>query len=297
MILIIGGTGLLGGKIVDLLKPSGPVRVLTRTARPNREGVEYAAGDLRDPDSVRRALDGVHTVISTAHGGGGAGADGPRHIEGKAMLHLVDAVTAVPRFVYVSSASARSDSPSELFRLKAAVEQRIRDSRDAYAIVRPTHLLETWAGLLGRPLVTEGEAMLFGRGRNPVSFVAADDIAQAVAALALGSGSLSVDLGGLRAYTLIELNQTIAEAYGVTVRSTRRIPLAVLRAGSVLMRPFAEVPARQLGLAALLDTQPQVVDSTDAWRELGVAPTSVTEWLATRPASGLIGAEPAPMGR
>jgi len=279
MILVVGGTGLLGGKIVDRLSPSVPVRVLTRTPRPPHPDVEYAVGDLRDPDSVRRALDGVDTVISTAHGGGGSGVNGPRHLEGKALLQLVDAAAKVPRFVYLSSASARPDSPAELFRLKAAVEQRIRDTRDAYAIVRPTHLLETWVGLLSRPLATKGQAMVLGRGRNPVSFVAADDIADAVAALALAPGSLTVDLGGLQAYTLMELNQLIAEALGVTVRRTQRIPLAVLRAGSVLMRPFAPVAARQMRLGALLDTQPQVVDATEAWRKLGITPITVPDWL------------------
>ena len=281
MILVIGGTGLLGGKIVELLRRQVPVRVLTR--RPgdrHREGVEYVPGDLRDADSVRKAVRGVDAVVCTAHGGGGSGADGPRHLEGTALPRLVEAAGGVRQFVYVSAVSARPDSPAELFRLKAGVERALRDTRSTYAVVRATHLLDTWAGMLARPLVAKGQAMILGGGRNPVSWVAADDIAKAATTLVLRDGTHRLDLGGPQTHTLRDLNGMLAAALGVTVRSTMRLPAGALRAASVLMRPFAEVPARQMRLGALLDTLPQVVDSTAAWEMLDITPASAPGWLS-----------------
>jgi uncharacterized protein YbjT (DUF2867 family) len=63
MILVIGGTGNVGGALVrELLKRGANVRVLTR--KPSEEGnlpagVEVAIGDLLDPVSLEKALLGV----------------------------------------------------------------------------------------------------------------------------------------------------------------------------------------------------------------------------------------------
>ena len=63
MILVIGGTGNVGGALVgELLKRRANVRVLAR--KPSEEGnlpagVEVAIGDLLDPVSLQKALLGV----------------------------------------------------------------------------------------------------------------------------------------------------------------------------------------------------------------------------------------------
>ena len=38
--------------------------------------------------------------------------------------------------------------------------------------------METWAGLVGEPLVETGKTRIFGRGGNPINFVSADDVAR-----------------------------------------------------------------------------------------------------------------------
>jgi uncharacterized protein YbjT (DUF2867 family) len=63
MILVIGGTGNVGGALVgELLKRGTNVRVLARK-HPGEgnlpAGVEAAIGDLLDPVSLRKALLGV----------------------------------------------------------------------------------------------------------------------------------------------------------------------------------------------------------------------------------------------
>lgn len=209
MILIVGGTGRLGGRIVELLRANTAVRVLTRRSTTGHPGVEAIRGDLNDPESLTRALRGVDTVICTAHGGDGAGANGPRQVEGVGIPRLTDlaAEASVRHVLYVSSASARPDSPVEFFRLKAAVEARLRNSGVAYSILRPTHLMETWARILGEPLAKRSKALVLGSGHSPVSWVAADDIAKAAAVLAGRPGEdRSFDLGGPEALTITQVN-------------------------------------------------------------------------------------------
>src|ERR671930_35195 len=79
MILVCGASGELGGRIVRRLRASGaPVRALVRprfdATALSEMGVELTQGDFRDSESLRRAVAGVTTVVSTvtviAHLGG-----------------------------------------------------------------------------------------------------------------------------------------------------------------------------------------------------------------------------------
>jgi uncharacterized protein YbjT (DUF2867 family) len=285
MILVIGGTGRLGSQVVNLLQGRQPVRVMTRNPRPARnpaDGVEIVHGDLHDPPSLDRALHGVTAVVCTAHGGDTARPNGPKQIEGAALPRLIDAAAhrRLRQFIYISSASARPDSPADLFRRKAAVEALLAASGLPYSVLRPTHLLDTWAGMLGESLAKRSRAMVLGSGENPVSFVAASDVAQAVARLAPQDGEgLRADLGGPNALTITELNDLIATRFAITVRSRMRLSVGVLRSASRILRPFTEVTSRQLLLGALLDSQPQVVDATTTWNRLGIQPTTAQQWL------------------
>jgi len=292
MILVIGGTGRLGRQIVELLNGQ-PVRVLTRDPARARTivgglpGVEVVGGDLLVRSDLVTALAGADVVIVTAHGGEGTGRSGPGGIEGRGLPQLIDlAATAPPKqFIYLSSASARLDSPSDFFRGKAAVENRLRTGPIPYSILRPTHLLDTWVPMLAEPLARKSRQMIIGHGRNPVSWVAGRDVAAAAARLAAESGrGRTEDLGGLQALTLRELNEQIQLALDIQPAKTTAMSPGMLRATSRILRPFNGVLARQMQLGALLDTRPQVIDSSAVWEQLGITPTAIPDWLhATLP--------------
>src|SRR4051794_23694364 len=70
MVLVCGATGELGGRVVRGLRAAGsPVRALVRprsdTGGLRELGVELTNGDFRDAESLRRAVTGVETVVST----------------------------------------------------------------------------------------------------------------------------------------------------------------------------------------------------------------------------------------
>src|ERR1039458_6684900 len=60
-ILVVGGTGNVGAEVVkELQKRNADIRLLVRKeGTPTPKGVEVAIGDLLDPVSVQKALDGV----------------------------------------------------------------------------------------------------------------------------------------------------------------------------------------------------------------------------------------------
>ena len=70
MILVTGGSGLSGSYVIRELKGRGhAVRALERTTSADmisRAGAEIAIGNLTDPDSLRRACQGVNGIVHAA---------------------------------------------------------------------------------------------------------------------------------------------------------------------------------------------------------------------------------------
>ena len=183
MIVVAGATGTLGPLLVPLLVAGGePVRVVTRDPERGRrfEGVEVVGADVCTPEGAREAVAGARVVISAITGF--ASPAGVRAVDerGNRMLANAAADAGVERFILVSVAQAAPDHPIELFRAKAAAEAAVRSSGIAWTIVRPTAYLETWLGIVGGPMVASGKALIFGRGRNPINFVSAVDVARTI---------------------------------------------------------------------------------------------------------------------
>src|SRR5690606_33409777 len=85
------------------------LRALARKAQPERDGVQWIAGDLADRDALARLVEGAEAVIHVA---GVVNAPRPEGFEAGSVagtLALIEAAVAagVPRFVFVSSLSAR----------------------------------------------------------------------------------------------------------------------------------------------------------------------------------------------
>ncbi|MGH9252713.1 MAG: SDR family oxidoreductase, partial [Acidimicrobiales bacterium] len=99
-ILLTGGTGTLGRRIVPLLQDAGAdARVLSRHSHKSGDGIEYVTGDLATGEGLEAALDGAETVVHLA---GGAKGD-----EDKARTLVQAASTAgVKHLVYISVVGA-----------------------------------------------------------------------------------------------------------------------------------------------------------------------------------------------
>ena len=261
MIVVAGGTGTLGTRLVPLLAGQGlPVRVLTRDPARARDlaeqGVKLARGDVRDPGSVAKALDGATTVVSAVHGFAGPGGVSPATVDRAGNACLISAAARCGAdFVLVSVVGASPRHPIGLFRAKHAAEQELRASGVPWTIVRATAFMETWVTIMGRTLHTSGKILVFGRGDNPVNFVSATDVAALVAQAAISPnlrGQL-LEIGGPDNLTF---NQAAAILQETTGRhgTVRHIPRPALQAIAWLTAAIKPALARQARAALAMDT-------------------------------------------
>jgi uncharacterized protein YbjT (DUF2867 family) len=263
MIVIAGGTGNLGTALIPLLTARGhPVRVITRDPARTRPrtaaGIELVTADVRDPDAVARAVAGARTVISAITGFGGPGAAGAPAIDRDGNRNLIAAAKAhgVEHFILISVVQAAVDHPIELFRMKFAAEQELRASGLPWTIVRPTAYMETWVGLLGRPLLQTGKTRIFGSGRNPINFVSARDVAGIVDIAVADAGMRGevVEIGGPEDLTFDQLVARFEATTGRTgVKS--HIPVAMMRAMALIMRVANPVMAGQIRAGIVMDSR------------------------------------------
>jgi len=270
MILLAGGTGHLGVALTKLLAARGDrVRVLSRDPSRARgrvpAEVELVAGDVRAASSLGPALAGVETVISAVTGFGPGGA-GPQRVDLEGNDNLISAAAAagVEHFILVSIHGAGADHPMELYRAKFKAEERLRASNLAWTVIRPTVFMELWAGIVGDSLIKGGTATVFGRGQNPVNFVSVRDVARFIE-LAVADRRLRgqvLEVGGPENLTLSEMVEVIAASSG-RPPNTRHIPLAGLRVGAALLRPFRPDIAGLLRASAHMDTADMSFDSTN----------------------------------
>ncbi len=270
MILVAGGNGTLGTRLLPLLTDRGlDVRILSRRQgkAPQLLGdrVEILDGDVRDPRIVEQAVAGVRTVISAITGFGMDRDVSPRTVdwEGNANLIRAAKASAVEHFILLSVCQAGPDHPIELFRMKNRAEEALRTSGLAWTIIRPTAYMETWVGILGAPLLTTGSTRIFGRGENPINFVSADDVA-AFVDLAVSDHAMrmaTVEVGGPENLTMNQLVETFQVSTGVGGKVSH-IPLPMMRVMAAALRPFNPTMAGLTAAAIVMDTRDMTFDAS-----------------------------------
>ena len=274
MILIAGGTGLLGTQVVRLLTAQGlPVRVLTRDPKRAQhlhgEHVELVTGSVQDSGAIARAVSGARIVISAIQGFSGVGDSSPRTVDLQGNTTLIQAArqAGVERFILVSVHGAAPDHPIELFRMKYAAEEVLKTSGLSWTIIRPTAYMETWANVIGEPLAETGKTRIFGRGTNPINFVSAYDVAQYVAC-AVQETSMHgerLEVGGPENLNMRQVAETIMRETKSSGKVSA-VPLPMMRLMAVLMRPVNATLARQIEAGIAMDTQDMSFDPSEMRR-------------------------------
>lgn len=286
MILVAGGTGRLGTITVGLLRQRGlDVRVLTRdrshAAHLIGQGVELVEGDVRDPVAVRRAVGGVRQVVSAIQGFAGTKNQSPATIDRDGNHNLIQAAreTGVEQVVLLSVKDAAPDHPMDLMRMKYAAEQELKTSGLAWTIIQPSAYMETWCEVLGRPLLEKGKTRLFGRGRNPINWAAASDIARFVE-LALVDPAMRgevLEIGGPENLTMADFVEVFRTETGST-GTVGRIPPLAMRLAAVAMGFVNPDLARQIRAGIVMDTCSQAFDALETRRRYPSIPvTSLRE--------------------
>ena len=293
-ILIAGATGQVGGLVARKLLAAGiPVRALGRNpeklASLAAAGAEAVAVDLLDRVAVARACQGVGQVYTSVNNVMGRGASSPNRVDLAAHDALCTAAqqSGVRRLVYLSGRGFSADSAVDFFRVKHAIEERIRRSELTYVLVRPSAFMETWAGMLVAGIRKNGVAVLFGDGRSIANFIAVEDVADfSVRILAREEvRNEAIELGGPSNLSFDELVTLLERRMGVRARR-RRIPLPVLWWGGLLLRPFNEVAARLMRLGYFTASRDgRFPDWKVAADRFGVSPRSIETFVEALPGS------------
>jgi NADH dehydrogenase len=265
------------------------VRVVTRGTRPAEQlavpGVETIVGDIRDRAVVDRAVAGARTVISAIQGFGGDGALGVQAIDRDANAGLIRAAVAagVDHFVLLSIHGASADHPIELFRMKAAAEGRLKASGLSWTIVRPTAYQELWLEIIGRPLLDTGRTRVFGRGRNPINFVASGDVARVIEQATIDPGlrGATIDVAGPENLSFDEVVEVVRDVTGVE-GSVNHVPPVMLRVMSAVLRPIKPVLAGQIAAAIVMGSRDMTADSTERVRRFPSIPATRLTDVALR---------------
>lgn len=139
-IALTGGTGFVGQTLIDQALERGMVvDALARRSQPRREGVTWIKGELADRDALDEMLLGAEVVIHVAGVVNAPDAEEftRGNVTGTLAVLAAARAAGVPRFIYVSSLSAREPALSRYGESKARAEQLVRASGLDWTIVRP----------------------------------------------------------------------------------------------------------------------------------------------------------------
>jgi len=175
-ILVTGSTGKVGSEVVkELRKRHAAVRALVRkkeASTPSPAGVELAEGDLLDPVSVEKALDGVDKLYLL-------NAVVPDELTQGLIAYDLAKKLKLKHIVYHSVFRVEHFKDVPHFASKLAIENALREYDLPFTIIRPNYFFQndetlkdplTKAGVYPVPLGTQG-----------VSAVDVRDIAEATA--------------------------------------------------------------------------------------------------------------------
>lgn len=226
-IVILGGTGFIGSHLVPRLHADGhAIQVLSRNREHHRElgvlpRVNVVTIDVYDRDALRAQLAGADSVINLVGILNERGSDGSGFR--KAHVELTETVIAacqaagVQRLVQMSALRA-GEGESHYLRTRGEAEARVKASRLAWTIFRPSVIFGPGDGLFFRfaSLLRMTPVLPLARAGAKFTPVYVGDVCEAFARAIAHPHTVghSYELFGPRVITLGELVRWTAELIG-----------------------------------------------------------------------------------
>jgi uncharacterized protein YbjT (DUF2867 family) len=277
MILVVGATGNLGGAVTRMLLAQGqPVRILARSQSNYQPlvdaGAQVMLGDLKQPDSLDAACQGVETVITTANSAARGGEDNAQTVDLEGNRHLIDAAKAggVKRFIFVSVLAADPNSPIPFIQAKGQTEDALRESGIPYTIFAPNGYMEVMlAGVVGMPALMGQPVTIVGGGRRKHSFISVSDVAAFILA-AIGHPAAinqKLLLGGPHPLSFRDAVAIYERVLGHQIQVRSVVP----------GEPVPGLPPMVAQVLAGMDTYDSPIEMTETARTFGIQLTSLEE--------------------
>ncbi len=301
LVTVFGGSGFIGAQVTRALAKQG-YRVRVAVRRPGLGyrlplmgdvgQIEVVQANLRNPESIGRALDGAEgciNLVGVLYETGRQSFAG-LHAQGAEEIAAACAAHGVKRMVQVSAIGADAQSPSKYARTKAAGEAAVRKLLPQAAIVRPSVVFGVDDALFNR-FASMASLMpmlpLPGGGDTKFQPIFVGDVAAAiVAALREPSAAGKIfEIGGPDIYTyrqLIEL--TLAQIHKTRLLVDLPWGLAKLigRLGDLQAKVLPFAPLLTADQVELLQHDNIASKSLPGLKALGVsAPVAVEAILPT----------------
>lgn len=243
-VFITGATGFVGRQVVARLVESGhEVHCLVRPSSRGRLAelqrstggvVVPVQGDCLEMGSFLEAMRGCQAVIHLV----GIIREFPErgitferlHVEATRNVVRAAMQTGIERFLHMSALGARADAPSRYHQTKYKAEQLLLQSGLKYVIFRPSVIFgrdDQFVNLLARMVRRFVPAPVIGDGRARLQPVAVENVADGFERALTPPGCLNriFEVGGLKAYSLVEILDAIGRAKGLGRVRKVHIPL------------------------------------------------------------------------
>jgi uncharacterized protein YbjT (DUF2867 family) len=276
-VLVLGGTGMLGGLVARRLQADGfEVRLLARDPHKARAmfgpAFEVVAGDVTDPGGLEAGLtgcDGVHISVG-----------GPVDRFSAENVAALAPKLGLKRVTYISGATAFEQNRwFPMTEQKLEAEKAIRECGVPYSVFCPTWPMEQ----LPR-LARGGQPLLIGDQPKAYHWFAADDLGRMVSAAYQleEAANKRFFVYGPEVLTMQAALQRYCQAFHPEVESVSVMPVATARAvadstGNDQLRFFAE-------LMAYFDKAGEMGDPSEANQLLGAPDTTLDAWIEQRKA-------------
>jgi uncharacterized protein YbjT (DUF2867 family) len=240
-ILIVGGTGLIGARTVQLLLAQGHrvralVREPTRAQALAASGAELFIGDLADPATLAPAFDGVGSALLVS-------SLVPEQVALQGNFVEAARRAGQPHIVKVSGFLTAADSAARSGRWHAQTEQAIVDAGLPWTFLRPPFFMQNLFHT--KPHVIASGELSIPVQHGAIAMIDAHDVASAAASCLIDPkhAEMAYTLTGPEALTMPQLAQRLGDHTGHPVRFVTR-SIAQTRAAL----ESAGTPAWRIGL-------------------------------------------------
>jgi uncharacterized protein YbjT (DUF2867 family) len=290
VILVTGGTGFIGPKVVhELRAEEREVRCLVRSpdkaGRLRAWGCEVVQGDVTDTGSLRQAVAGCDAVVHLVSIIAGSRSDFQRVMtEGTRNLVSAAQEAGVRRFVLMSAlgVSEQTRTLVPYYGSKWEMEQAVQGSGLEHVIFRPSFVFGRDGGALPlfvRQVRWSPVTPVIGSGDRRLQPIWIDDVAAFFArAIELpAAANRTFDLGGPDQVSWNELYERIARTLGKR-RARMHVPVPVARVGAAVVERLPRAPLTRDQLT-MLEAGDNVGDTTPAREAFGIEPIGLDEQL------------------
>ena len=290
MILVTGGTGFVGRKIVhELRAEEREVRCLVR--RPDKAGTlkswgcELAEGDVTDPASLRRAVDGCETVVQLVAIIAGKRKQFERVMTlGTRDLVAASSAAGVRRFVLMSALGTTEETRELVpyYRSKWEMEQTVQGSGLEHVIFRPSFVFGEDGGALAqfRKIAKLAPVTpIVGPGTQQIQPIWVEDVAAYFAASIdkAEAANRTFELGGPDVVSWNEFWSRLKESLG-TKRPSIHLPFGLMRMQAAILERLPNPPVTR-DQVKMLQAADNVVTNDDAVETFGLPLVPLDEQL------------------